>query len=440
MKKVLIVSYYWPPAGGISVQRIVKFCKYLPNYGWQPIILTVENGSFIQIDDSYQKDIGHVKHIYRARSLEPHSLYNRIKKPTSNYIDQQKKHRKYFGRIFEWLSDFIRLNLFIPDARIGWYPNAVKTGLKIIDKHNPSLIFSTAPPFSVHLVAKTLSQKTNLPWIADFRDAWLENNLYDKPFRLFHAKLLNKILEKKTLETANMVVSIGENMSALLSSKIPESFSGKFRVVYNGYDNVEDIDLEMHTPSHFYISYYGTLYADRLPYTLLKLLNEEIKKSIDFKNDFKFRVFGNIDNSCHEQLSNFIPKSNLIISKTIDYNLFLQELQMPQVLLLTIDKVPYNELIITGKIFDYMTSGNPIIGVGPINGDAAAVLDRTKAGIMFDYDDKSIIETITEKYQSWKRGDIKQKANYLPEFSRKELTSKLASLFDETIELRCKNS
>ena len=170
MNKVLIVTYYWPPSGGISVQRIVKFSKYMPAFGWEPIILTVDYGSYSQIDQSYLKDIEQIQNVHRAISLEPHWIYNKIrpKQRKSSGKSTKKSSAGRLTRVIDWVADFIRLNIFIPDARIGWYPGAVREGLKIIAQEKPALIFSTAPPFTSHLIAKKLHQKSGLPWVADF--------------------------------------------------------------------------------------------------------------------------------------------------------------------------------------------------------------------------------------------------------------------------------
>lgn len=431
MKKVLIITYYWPPAGGISVQRVVKFCKYLSEFNWQPVILTVNNGSYLHLDDSYQKDIKNIQTIYRADTLEPHQIYNKIK-TTKPLTKQRKPRTSKISRIFDWFADFVRLNLFIPDARIGWYPKAVMLGRKIIKEEKPDLIFSTAPPFTCHMVAKKLQTETRLPWIADFRDAWLENNLYEKPYRLLPARLLNKRFEKSVLNNASQVVCIGENMKQLMASKIPPQERNKFHVIMNGYD-FEDVALNAKTSDNFYISYFGTFYKDRLPYNLLSAMKIAIRKDKSLKENLRFRIFGNIDDNCLDVIRNYLPEENLILNKPVAYTEFMQQVQIPQLLLLTIDKVPHNELIVTGKIFDYMTSGNPVIGIGPTEGDAALLLRETQVGKMFDYEDNKIADYICEKYLYWQQGKLKHEVNQFKKLERKQLTGELARLFDTTM-------
>jgi len=198
-KTVLIVTYYWPPAGGIAVQRITKFCKYLTDFGWNPIILTVDNGNFESVDESLLHDIAHIKHVYRTSSIEPHNFYNFIdglvkRKSTNNPGNSNKLPKR---SIYTTFSDYIRLNLFIPDSRIGWLFNAFRCGKRIIEEYNTDLIFSTAPPYTSHLVALKLHKHSGIPWVADFRDPWVESTLYNTVKRLGIVKTINKRLERK---------------------------------------------------------------------------------------------------------------------------------------------------------------------------------------------------------------------------------------------------
>ena len=294
------------------------------------------------------------------------------------------------------------------------------------------MIFSTAPPFTCHMVAKKLQTETRLPWVADFRDAWLENNLYEKPYRLLPARLLNKRFEKSVLSNASQVVCIGKNMKQLLASKISPQERNKFHVIMNGYD-FEDVASNTQTSDNFYISYFGTFYKERLPSNLLSAMKIAINKDKSLKENLRFKIFGDIDDNCLDEIRKYLPEENLILNKPVAYTDFMQQLQIPQLLLLTIDKVPHNELIVTGKIFDYMTSGNPVIGIGPAEGDAALLLRETQVGKMFDYEDNKIADYIDEKYRFWQQGELKHEVNQFKKLERKQLTRELANLFDATI-------
>jgi hypothetical protein len=215
MKKVLIITYYWPPAGGPGVQRVLKFVKYLPELGWQPLVLTVKKGEYPAIDETLAKNIPPECKVFKTNIFEPSDLYKRFlgmddkaKIPTAVLADNNPGLKKQ-------IANLIRLNFFIPDAKIGWKKFAVEEGLKIIETEKPDLIFSSSPPPTVHLIAKKLAAKTNLKWVADFRDPWTDIHYYEKQPRLFFAKYLDR----------KYGVYAGFNRAATLLSLL--GFSGK---------------------------------------------------------------------------------------------------------------------------------------------------------------------------------------------------------------------
>ena len=172
MKKVLIITYYWPPAGGPGVQRVLKFAKYLPQFGWEPVILTVENGNFPAVDEGLLGEVPDNLKVYKTKTLEPFAIYNKLQgKDKTSAVDTFTITKS--GKSFkDKLGNAIRSYFFIPDARKGWKPFAVKAGLDIIKKEKIDLIFSSSPPHSLQLIAKDLAKKTQLPSVADFRDPW----------------------------------------------------------------------------------------------------------------------------------------------------------------------------------------------------------------------------------------------------------------------------
>lgn len=434
VKRVLVTTYYWPPAGGGGVQRIAKFCKYLPKYGWEPVVLTVRKGTFPHHDPSLLCDIEHVRHVYRARTLEPHGLFKRIsgrrtkgeKEPAIRAPSRKQQIMRTFG-------EYMRLNLFIPDSRIGWRRAAVGMGLDICDSEHIDLIFSTAPPYTPHLVAGALAHKTGLPWVADFRDPWLENLAYNTVPRLPPVRAINARMERRVLTQADKVVTVGPAIARLLQSKLDDSRRGKVSVIYNGYDR-EDIPQKITGTGEdtFRLAYFGTLYEDGFPADFLRAIRKLAEEEPSLYDDFQLDVTGKIPSATAARLQEQLVGLDVSFSAYKPHAEMLEKLYRPQVLLLVINDVPHRELIITGKIFDYLPSGNPILGIGPVDGDAANVLNESGRGAMFEPVDQAGIRIFLQKaYAAWREGRLNAGRTPCPTYERQQLTRELAQLFDE---------
>ncbi|MCK4715587.1 MAG: glycosyltransferase, partial [Candidatus Marinimicrobia bacterium] len=223
MKKVLIITYYWPPAGGPGVQRVLKFAKYLPEFGWQPIILTVKNGEYPAIDNSLQKEIPANCKVYNTFSIEPNFVY---KKFTGMGSDEKIPTAVLAAENTNWkkrLANWIRLNLFIPDAKIGWIPFAVRKGKKIIKAEKPDIIFSSSPPPTVHLIARKLAKWSGIKWVADFRDPWTDIYHYNDVKRSAWSLNRDKDKEKEIVTSADEIITVSQNVAELLNEKIPNT-------------------------------------------------------------------------------------------------------------------------------------------------------------------------------------------------------------------------
>ena len=206
VKKVLVITYYWPPAGGSGVQRVAKFCKYLGAFGWEPLVLTVRDGNYTGLDKSLLHDVEHIQTVYRAPSWEPHAVFNRltaIRKKSANRGAAPSTTSS--GGLMQTIGEYIRLNLFIPDSRIGWKPQAIRMGSALIRDARPDIIFSSAPPYTPHLIARDLKRMHGIPWVADFRDPWLENHAYNRVPRLPWVKQYNRRLEQGVLQEADCI-------------------------------------------------------------------------------------------------------------------------------------------------------------------------------------------------------------------------------------------
>ncbi len=429
MKKVLIITYYWPPAGGSGVQRALKFVKYLPQFGWEPIVLTVENPDSPVDDASLLNDIPEGIKIYKTKSLEPFELYKKFtgkksdfKIPNDILIDKTKMSVK------DKIANWIRLNIFIPDAKIGWKRYAVKEGLRIIKKEKIDLIFTTSPPHTVQLIGKSLANKSGLKWIADFRDPWMELIHYQANSRSRFAVLLESKIEKNILKNADRIITVSNEIKKLFNSKTEKL---KVEVIPNGYDETDiNIEYQSSTKSDFVITYTGIISETKIPYSLLlavKKLKEEGCSNI------KIAFAGKVPEKFNDAILGYKLEENYIFKGYLSHRESVKLLLESDILLLIIDNIPNNKGILTGKLFEYMGVRKPIFAIGPVGGDAHDILQKTNSGEMIDYDDVNGAYSLLKKmYEIWSNNSSSYTFD-AEQFSRKNLTKKLAEVFVETI-------
>lgn len=433
MKKALIVTYYWPPAGGGFVQRVSKFCKYLPQLGWQPAVLTVDQGTYANTDASMQDETSAVDPVYRAHSWEPHSLYARITgaKHEPGNTDSGGTSKSRLSQHLHTVAEYIRLNCFIPDARIGWYPGAVRLGHKAVAEFQPDAIFSTAPPFTVHLVARALHRKSGLPWIADYRDPWAENCAYNTLPRLRPVKWINHRMEVSTYHEASRVICAAQRQMEIQSAKVSEEDQAKFRLIRNGYDLVTAPD-QVAASDRFMLSYFGSIYPQRFPVRLVDALEQALTESDTFRKDFCFRLVGTVSGDIRTMLTSRLGSDAVDIVPFQPSDAVQRMLYDVQCLLLTVNKAYLNELIVPGKIYQYLATGNPMLGIGPVDGESARLTAEYEGGQFCDYEDADGIRRfMLESHARWKAGTLNNGIRDLKPLQRRTQAGELAELLNE---------
>lgn len=439
MKKVLIITYYWPPSGGPGVQRVLKFAKYLPCFGWETAILTVKNGEYPAIDETLLNDIQGNCTVYKTKSAEPSALYKKftgmntrdsipVSTLAQNNVTWKQK-----------LSNFVRLNLFIPDAKIGWIPYAVREGKKIIEKEQPDIIFSTSPPPTVHLIAAKLAEWSNLEWIADFRDPWTNIHYLQQQSINSVSKLINKNLEKKIIERCTAATCVSNNFVDLLTT----TKRHKFTVITNGFDSEITRSASKNT-GKFTILYIGGLASTRyypdFVLLLAKLLNN---RQIDPART-EFQLVGSIDNGILEDIREKLKHVPNIIKHTnyVTHPIALEYMHQANLLLLFLEKGKDYEGHIPGKLFEYLSTGNQILCIGNKEGDTAQIINKTNAGKTFEPCEIDKIEyELISQFNCWNNNVREQEINTdeVNKYTRKKLTQKLAKLFDTVKQNGVKN-
>ena len=408
LKKVLVISYYWPPSGGPGVQRVLKFCKYLNKFGWEPIVLTVKNGDFPAKDYSLNEDAKTAK-VYYARSISLHKVYHWItgnnKTHTHHLSSSSEDSTKV--KLFRW----IRNNLIVPDGRIGWFPNAVIKGNDIIRKNNIRVIFSSAPPYTAHLIAMKLSKKHSIPWVADFRDPWVDRFYNYENKRLWLTKLVDRSLEKKVINNASALTTVSKTISGY--------YEKPFSVIHNGYDEEDFTSVIEKEKNIVVISYIGTMTKSQNPSMFFQSINELNLNQEKYRID----LIGNIHPDIKSYIQNNKYDNFIKIKPYMPHKDAIRKMCESDFLLLVIPNTKKNMGIVTGKLFEYIRSMRKIIMIGPPNSDAAKIIAQTNSGVCFDYKEKNNIKHLLME------NNLPATSNY-QQFSRESLTKTLSLVFE----------
>lgn len=401
MKKVLIITYYWPPSGGAGVQRWLKMSKFFHQFGIEPIIITVDEkkASYPVIDNSLTAQIPENIRVYRTNTFEPLNIYKNLKK--NKEIPQPGFANEVNPTFIQKVVRFIRGNFFIPDARVGWNKYAYKQCVDIINTENISAIITNSTPHSTHLVGLKLKNKFNLPWIADFRDPWTDILYYKMMYHTKIASYIDKRFERKVIETADYITGVSSSLLELLSDKLKIRNNEKFILVPNGF-NPEDFSSESNPPKDvFTIAYTGTLSSDYKLETFVQSLKQILKTNPTIS--IKVNMLGKIDDGVRQIFKNENIEHILEIRDFAPQKEAIQLLKDGTCILLVIYPTLRNEGLLGTKLFEYLASQKPIICIGPVNGDASKIINECNAGKTIDYNDKLGITTYIQMLiDKWK--------------------------------------
>lgn len=424
-KKVLILTYYWPPAGGAGVQRVVKFVKYLPHFGYDPVVLTVRNGEYPTYDESLLKDIPTEVEVVKTPTVEFFRFFkiltgrSRKKGLPTTILKTDEPSR--IDRIFRW----IRYNFFIPDARVGWRPFAIRAGMKIIRRHRPDIIFSTSPPHSVQLIGRALHRRTGIPWVADFRDPWTEAFwLWELP-QYPRAYRRNQQLEREVISGADGVITVSEGMRQVLNK------SGRqMKVIPNGFDEESFAGYKKQDSGKFRLVYTGTLSKSQHPAKLLQAL---VDLPAEIRADITFDLYGAIDEHFKSEVQRLELEEMVQFHGYVPHAEAVQQMFDANLLVLLTPRTKMKG-ITTQKLFEYMATGNFILGFGDPEDDPARILEECEAGTCIDYAD-AVGPILRQQYESWARQgrQASEVSTKIKKYSRKILTEQLAGLFDRVL-------
>ena len=422
-KKLLIITYYWPPAGGPGVQRWLKFVKYLPDYGIQPIVYIPENPTYPIIDEELVNEVSNKAIILKHKIFEPYQLASffsksKTKKISSGIIPATKKQS-----VLEKTLLWVRGNLFIPDARKYWVNPSVVYLKKYIKENKIDTIITSGPPHSLHLIGLKLKQESNVKWIADFRDPWTTIG-YHKALKLSSfADKKHKQLEKYVLDGADTIIVTSKTTKAefKLITHTP------IEVITNGYD-VEEVQKQS-LDTQFSLAHIGSFLSERNPKFLWECLSELCVEIPNFANHLELKLIGAISQEVLETIADFGLEKKVNNMGYLPHHEAIVQQRTSQVLLLIEINAAENKSIIPGKLFEYMVSERPIIAIGPKESDFAEIIATTNTGVFLDYSEKDKLKTVILKYYNlYLENKLKSNAVGLQQYSRKSLTEQLSKL------------
>ena len=420
MQKVLVITYYWPPAGGPGVQRWLKFVKYLRDFGVDPVVYIPENPNYPIIDETFEEEIPEDITIYKHRIFEPYRIAGILSKKKTKRISSgiiQTKNQSFLEKVMLW----IRGNFFIPDARKYWVRPSVKFLFDVLQKEQIDTVITTGPPHSVHLIGYHLKEFKNVKWIADFRDPWTSIGYHKKLKLTRMAQNRHKELEQLVLTKADKVVVTSET-----TKKEFRTITRKpVKVITNGFDNI--VANRVVLDEKFTISHIGSMLTGRNPKNLWKVIAELIAENLAFKESIQLRFLGVLSDDVLQTLKEFNLENYVDVIGYVSHEEALKYQQKSQILLLAEIDSEETKGIIPGKLFEYMAAERPILGVGPIGWEVADMVASTKTGAIFEYTAhfqlKNVLLNWFEQYQSNQLGVSSVNTN---QYSRRELTRKLA--------------
>ncbi len=428
-KRVLIITYYWPPGTGAGVFRWLKFSKFLGDFGWEPVIYTPENPEAQGTDHSLEKDIPGGITVLRRPIREPYRYYKILtgrkqeEKIQSGFLSERRK-----PGLADKVATWIRGNCFIPDARKFWIKPSVRFLTRWLHDNPVDAILSTGPPHSMHIIGMKLKERFGMPWLADFRDPWTQIDFYDKLMLTPRADRKHRRLEQKVLSRADKLLTVSQH-----GAHDMEKICGRHvEVVTNGFDPDDFSDLPPTDKQEFCITHLGSMNADRNPDMLWKVLSGLVMSDPFFSEYLKVRLIGKTDFSVQESLIHYGIHPFVECIPPLSHHQALAKAATSAILLLPLNNTPNVMGITTGKLFDYLGLRRPILCIGPPSGDAATIIRETQSGTTVHFHDENRCRDTLMKWASlFRKNQLHAGKGPIHDYDRKKLTASIAQLLDD---------
>lgn len=422
MIRAVVVTYYWPPAGGPGVQRWLKFATYLASFGIEPLVVVPENPSYPSSDSSLTDEVRQDIEVVKVPIREPYALAKLVSKKNTRDLSKGII-KKENVTLLQQVLLYIRGNFFIPDARKSWVKPVVKVVANLMERDKIDMVITTGPPHSVHLIGQTLKRKTGIKWVADFRDPWTTIG-YHKDLKLGKKAQKRHIsLERQVLHEADQIL--------VTSFSTRNEFAAKTRtpiaVITNGYDG--NVAQGAQPEGKFVIAHIGSLLSGRNPVKLWEVLSELVDEETGFKEDLNLQLIGNVSEDVLNSVASAGLAPYLTHSGYVSHSRAIELQREAQVLLLLEINSPETAAIIPGKLFEYFAAKRPILAIGPENWDAALLIGEHRAGKAFTYGDgNGLKRQLSTWYRAYKKKELISGATGIEQYSRKERTALLAKI------------
>jgi len=422
MKKVLFIVYYFPPMGGSGVQRPLKFVKYLPQFGWQPVVIAPEPGAYHTFDESLQNELDDLKvDVHRVAAKTPFHLLGNKSREIS-FIPEK------IASLLRQVSSFF----WLPDNKTGWINPAVTKAEELWANERFDLIFSTAAPYSNHLIAAALGQKYNVPVVMDFRDEWLESHLITYPTRSHRTRMAN--IERECLSHADLLTVVSQPMKESFERRLPKPIP--VEVLTHGYDPDDFADInkngsDLSGSNKFRILYSGMLYGENDPRNFFKTVAELLSEKPEYKDKISLIFQGGLDSQYQKVVDEYGLTPIVQDLGYLPHKQAVENLYSADLLWLLLAFKHKSQSVTVGKLFEYMATGKPILGILK-DGAMTNILKDYGAGFLAKPDDiASIKEALLKLIRLWEQSKLPSGSkSVIQQYNRKNITEKLAALFD----------
>lgn len=436
MKRLMIIAYHFPPGGGPGVQRVLKHITYLPEFGWEPIVVTVKDGDFPARDESLLAKIPHGVKVFRIPIIEPYNIYRLITGKRGSAIDVNvNKNESPSSGWKDRLGNWIRATFFIPDARMGWMLNAPRLAAKIARQEGVSVVYTSSPPYTCALVGRSVKRRTKLPWIAGFRDPW--TGFLTSPKRSKFPSMIDRYLEKSVFTEADAIECAWQGIAEDAYRKYPTLNKSKFHHIPNGFDSA-DFPPDPNSPTDkFTVTYTGSMYGHRTPDSFLKALERLFDKEVIKPQEVNIRFIGRFGDEVHEMFRSSSFSSVIETVSYVPHSKSIEYLMASDLLLLVVDQAKESHAIVPGKVFEYLGTKRPILALCPNGSAVEQLIVNTNAGVSVQQEDiEAIAGALTGMIERYRRKEPLSNPNteVINIYERREGARALASLLNRLTE------